>query len=100
MPRTASTSARPTSRSLLRDVSVADLDLDREDGVVLSLTPAPGGPPVRAGAVYALVRLRGRPVATLLTTVPAGADPADVLTTAFRARYDGPYAQPPSTQPC
>ncbi|MET9551513.1 glycosyltransferase [Streptomyces sp. NPDC006645] len=70
------------------------MDLDQDgvgedgtDGAVLSLTPAPGGPPVRAGAVYALVRLRGRPVATVLTTVPDGADPARVLTTAFRAQY-------------
>ncbi|MFC8828062.1 glycosyltransferase [Streptomyces sp. NPDC057137] len=87
-PSTPSTSLR--SPSPLRDVCVADLDLDldpdREDGAVLSLTPAPGGPPVRAGTVYALVRLRGRPVATFLTTVPDGADPATVLTTAFRAQ--------------
>ncbi|MFD6990624.1 glycosyltransferase [Streptomyces sp. NPDC059943] len=54
---------------------------------VLSLTPAPGGPPLRAGALFALVRLRGRPVATVLTTVPDGADPAGVLVTAFRAQH-------------
>lgn len=90
MTRISSTPARPTSRTLLRDVTVADLDLDGAgtDGAVLSLSPAPGGPPVRAGGpVYALVRLRGRPVATVLTTVPAGADPAHVLATAFRTRY-------------
>lgn len=90
MTRISSTPAGPASRTLLRDVAVADLDLDGVGaaGAVLSLTPAPGGPPLRAGgAVYALVRLRGRPVATVLTTVPDGADPARVLTTAFRARY-------------
>lgn len=96
----------------MRDIGVADLDLDlppdREPHVhphpsrdpggkphVLSLTPAPGGPPLRAGALYALVRLRGRPVATVLTTVPDGADPADVLTAAFRAQYEGRAQRPP-----
>ncbi|WP_405617209.1 glycosyltransferase [Streptomyces sp. NBC_01508] len=103
-PHTPSASSWPTTRSPLRDVRVVDLDLDldsdldshldREDGVVLSLTPAPGCPPVRAGAVYALVRLRGRPVATVLTTIPEGADPAAVLTAAFRAQYADADQQP------
>ncbi|QHY95908.1 N-glycosyltransferase [Streptomyces sp. S4.7] len=98
------------SRSPLRHIGVADLDLDLDlerapspapgpdpGGVphVRSLTPAPGGPPLRAGALFALVRLRGRPVATILTTVPDGADPADVLVAAFRAQY-GQRAQRPS----
>ncbi|WTL26525.1 glycosyltransferase [Streptomyces sp. NBC_01498] len=97
----------------MRDIRVADLDLDLdldlgpdldtgpdgERGGVLSLTPAPGGPPPRAGAVYALVRLRGRPVGTVLTTVPDGADPAEVLTAAFRARYAGGAAPPRPAPP-
>lgn len=106
MPSTPSTpsmsGAHPTTRSLLRDITVADLDLDpdlapdSEHEPVLSLTPAPGGPPLRAGGtVYALVRLRGRPVATVLTTVPAGADPAHALATAFRAQYT-PHQHPTS----
>ncbi|MET4923378.1 glycosyltransferase [Streptomyces sp. PSRA5] len=106
-PLTPPPTSAQTSRSLLRDVRVADLDLDLDpdlapDGggegeVVLSLTPAPGGPPVRAGAVYALVRLRGRPVATVLTTVPDGADPAGVLTAAFLARGPNHDRQPDRT---
>lgn len=114
MPHTPSTSPRPTStpkpgpRSPLRDIGVADLDLDLDpDGAsgpdpggrphVLSLTPAPGGPPLRAGAVFALVRLRGRPAATVLTTVPDGADPAAVLVTAFLARFGKRDQRPPGT---
>ncbi|WP_329386915.1 glycosyltransferase [Streptomyces sp. NBC_01716] len=107
MPHTPSTSSRPPSgppsRSLLRDVGVADLDLDPggpggpgDPGAkaeVLSLTPAPGGPPLHAGPVYALVRLRGRPVATVLTTVPEGADPAEVLTAAFLAQRGGEHGE-------
>ncbi|MFJ1648875.1 glycosyltransferase [Streptomyces sp. NPDC088258] len=92
-------------------MTVADLDLDHDldfdldlggppddpDGPadclgghgyrVLSLVPAPGGPPPEGeGDVYALVRLRGRPVATVLARVREGEDPAEVLTAAFLAR--------------
>lgn len=101
----------------MRDIGVADLDLDLDldldrdpdldfdldrDGdpgagpAVLSLTPAPGGPPLRAGAMYALVRLRGRPVATVLTTVPDGADPAEAITAAFRAQCEDRHQHPPA----
>lgn len=86
----------------MRDIGVADLDFDPDSGAgpaVLSLTPALGGPPLRAGAVYALVRLRGRPVATVLTTVPDGADPAVVLTAAFRAQYAERTQLPLTTKP-
>ncbi|MFE4372343.1 glycosyltransferase [Streptomyces sp. NPDC056835] len=67
-------------------IAVAELDLDGPEGPVLSLAPAPGGPPPGEGYVYALVRLRGRPAATVLCRVGAGEDPADVLRAAFRAR--------------
>ncbi|WP_407697625.1 glycosyltransferase [Streptomyces corynorhini] len=66
---------------------------------VLSLTPAPGGPlPAGEGDVYALVRLRGRPVATVLGRVREGADPPEVLTAAFAARRapDGGTRIPPA----
>ncbi|MCL7380635.1 glycosyltransferase family 2 protein [Streptomyces sp. 35G-GA-8] len=67
-------------------VAVAELDLDGPGGPVLSLAPAPGGSPLGEGYVYALVRLRGRPAATVLGRVGTGEDPAEVLTAAFRAR--------------
>ncbi|MBD0708630.1 glycosyl transferase family 2 [Streptomyces sp. CBMA291] len=46
---------------------------------MLGFRPSPGGPPVVAGDVFALVRLRGRPAATVLGTVGVGEDPAAVL---------------------
>ncbi|WUX69271.1 glycosyltransferase [Streptomyces sp. NBC_01429] len=69
---------------------MVDLDLDDgEDHKALSLVPAPGGPPPEGeGDVYALVRLRGRPVATVLGRVRDGEAPAEVLTAAFLARQD------------
>ncbi|MGS2589807.1 glycosyltransferase [Streptomyces hebeiensis] len=72
----------------LPPVAVADLDLDGPGGSVLALRPAPGGPPLEAGDVYALVRFRGRPVATVRARVPAGGDPARVLVAAFRAQWN------------
>ncbi|MFE0444243.1 glycosyltransferase [Streptomyces fungicidicus] len=60
-------------------VQVADLDLDDDEA---ALRPGPGGPPVTHGEVFLLVRRSGRPVATLLTRVPEGADPRAVLTAA------------------
>ncbi len=60
-------------------VQVADLDLVGDEAV---LRPGPGGPPVTHGEVFLLVRRSGRPVATLLTRVPEGADPRAVLTAA------------------
>ncbi|MFF3454852.1 glycosyltransferase [Streptomyces sp. NPDC002730] len=79
----------------LAEIQVAELDLDGPDGAVLRFGPAPGGgPPVRAGDVYALVRLRGRPVATVVCAVPPGRDPADAVAAAARAKlaHDAPPA--------
>ncbi|MFC7929313.1 glycosyltransferase [Streptomyces cinereoruber] len=75
---------------LPRPLSVAELDLAAPDGPVLSFRPAPGGPEVGAGDVYALVRLRGRPAATVVGTVPDGEDPADVLAALARERLTRP----------
>ncbi|MGW6567315.1 glycosyltransferase [Streptomyces sp. NPDC054975] len=75
-------------------LSVVDLDLDSPDGPVLSLRPAPGGPPPGPGDVYALVRLRGRPAATLLGHVPEGYDPAEVLGRLARERLTEPPPEP------
>ncbi|MGQ4515260.1 glycosyltransferase [Streptomyces sp. DW26H14] len=67
-------------------IAVADLDLAGPDGPVLSCTPAPGGPaPAPGGDAYALVRLRGRPVATVLTRIPENADAAEALAAAYRS---------------
>ncbi|WP_395360937.1 glycosyltransferase [Streptomyces sp. YH02] len=69
-----------------RPLSVAELDLDAPDGPVLAFRPAPGGPAVVPGDVYALVRLRGRPAATVVGTVADGEDPAEVLAALARRR--------------
>ncbi|UUN27265.1 glycosyltransferase [Streptomyces sp. FIT100] len=66
------------------------------DAGVLALRPGPGGPPLTAGAVYVLVRLRGRPVATLTGTVPEGADPASALAALARERLRG--TRPPAPE--
>ncbi|MFH8453606.1 glycosyltransferase [Streptomyces fungicidicus] len=77
-------------------VQVADLDLEGDEAV---LRPGPGGPPVTHGEVFLLVRRSGRPVATLLTRVPGGADPRAVLTAAAsgapREPAAGDAAAPP-----
>ncbi|MEU2155772.1 glycosyltransferase [Streptomyces sp. NPDC019396] len=80
---------------------VAELDLD---GARSELRPAPGAPPVVAGEVFVLVRLRGRPVASLTGTVPEGADPATVLAGLARQRLDEtaggtPPPRPPRREP-
>ncbi|MGW1250753.1 glycosyltransferase [Streptomyces sp. NPDC002535] len=69
-----------------RPLAVAELDLDAPDGPVLGFRPAPGAPAVVPGDVYALVRLRGRPAATVVGTVRAGEDPAEVLAALARPR--------------
>ncbi|MFG3153029.1 glycosyltransferase [Streptomyces sp. NPDC048219] len=71
-------------------VQVAELDLG--DGEEAGLGPGPGGPPVTSGAVFVLVRRKGRPVGTLLGRVPEGADPARTL--AALARRALPAAPP------
>ncbi|MGP9020441.1 glycosyltransferase [Streptomyces sp. BR1] len=70
-------------------MGVGELDLDGLDGGVLSLTPAPGGPPIAHGEVYVLVRLRGRPVGTVIGRVRAGEDAAEVLAAAARKQLAG-----------
>ncbi|WSB02415.1 glycosyltransferase family 2 protein [Streptomyces sp. NBC_01794] len=92
-----STPQRPPGpqRQWPAEIQVAELDLDGPDGAVLRFGPGPGGgQPVRGGDVYALVRLRGRPVATVVCTVPPGRDPADVVAAAARAKlaHDVPPA--------
>ncbi|MGW6739655.1 glycosyltransferase [Streptomyces sp. NPDC055025] len=81
-------------------MAVAELDLDPDgpDGPVLSFGPALGGPPPGAGDIFALVRLRGRPIATVLGHVGADEDPAEVLTAVFHARK-GPYGPPAPAKP-
>ncbi|MGW8355794.1 glycosyltransferase [Streptomyces wedmorensis] len=69
-----------------RALSVAELDLDGAEGGVLSFRGAPGGPRPVAGEVYALVRLRGRPAATVVGTVAEGEDAAEVLAGLARER--------------
>ncbi|MFK4224288.1 glycosyltransferase [Streptomyces sp. NPDC019890] len=79
------------------ELQVTELDLDGPDGAVLSFGPAlPGGPAVRGGDVYALVRLRGRPVATVVCRVPPGKQPADAVAATARAKLAGrePTAPP------
>ncbi|MET9370329.1 glycosyltransferase [Streptomyces griseoflavus] len=66
-------------------VQVAELDLEGEGGS--GLRPGPGSPPVTHGEVFLLVRRAGRPVGTLLTRVPEGADPRTVLEQAARAGH-------------
>ncbi|MEU3689662.1 glycosyltransferase [Streptomyces narbonensis] len=70
-------------------MSVAELDLATPDGTVLALRPAPGGAAVVPGDVYALVRVDGRPAATVLGEVAEGDDPAEVLAALARERLAG-----------
>ncbi|MFE3830067.1 glycosyltransferase family 2 protein [Streptomyces sp. NPDC059092] len=92
--------AGPAPRGLPvpKAVAVAELDLRAADGAVRSLRPAPGGPPVGEGAVFALVRIDGRPVATVTGQVTAGQDPAEALVAAYRAQGRAvPTSPPPAT---
>ncbi|MEU4272106.1 glycosyltransferase [Streptomyces sp. NPDC026092] len=83
----------------LRPRAVVDLDLGSPEGPVLSLRPAPGGPPPGPGDVYALVRLRGRPAATVLGHIGEGDDPAEVLAAVARERLLAAPASDPSGIP-
>ncbi len=75
-----------TNRPDLKPIQVTELDLDGPDGAVLGFGPATAtGAHTAPGAVYALVRLRGRPAATVLCHVPPGKSPADTVATAARA---------------
>ncbi|MEV6397596.1 glycosyltransferase [Streptomyces sp. NPDC051907] len=91
------------TRPRLTEIQVAELDLAAPAGPVLSFGPAPDpdGPAVRSGDVYALVRLRGRPVATVVCRVPPGADPAQAVAAAARDRLADlpPEPGPPGDLP-
>ncbi|MFF9204224.1 glycosyltransferase [Streptomyces sp. NPDC014986] len=67
-------------------MQVAEVDLDGDEA---GPRPGPGSPPVTHGEVFLLVRRSGRPVGTLLTRVPQGADPRAVLMTAAREAMAG-----------
>ncbi|MDR6981058.1 GT2 family glycosyltransferase [Streptomyces sp. 3330] len=73
----------------IEPVQVAELELD--DGGVLR--PGPGSPPVTHGEVFVLVRRGGRPVGTLLGSIPQGADPKTVLLS-LATREQPPPGQP------
>ncbi|MER5771355.1 glycosyltransferase [Streptomyces sp. NPDC001985] len=70
-------------------LQVAQLDLDGPEGAVIGfggVGPSPGtGPEIAGGDVYALVRLRGRPAATVVCRVPPGKNPADAVAAEARA---------------
>ncbi|MGW4033861.1 glycosyltransferase [Streptomyces sp. NPDC004838] len=71
-------------------IHVAQLDLAGPEGEVLSFGPALGtGPAITGGDVYALVRLNGRPVATVVSHVPPGKNPADAVAADARALLAG-----------
>ncbi|MEV3990243.1 glycosyltransferase [Streptomyces sp. NPDC049837] len=74
-------------------IAVADIDLDGLDGDVLSFRCADDP----HGRVHALVRLRGRPLGTVLGDVPPGADPARTIAALARERLAGHREPPPET---
>jgi GT2 family glycosyltransferase len=80
-------------------VQVAELDLAGDDAW---LRPGPGSPPVTPGEVFVLVRSQGRPVGTLLGSVPEGTEPKAVLTalarkSGLRGPAPGEPPEPPLT---
>lgn len=83
-----------------RPIAVADLDLedldpeDLDKDVILSFRCDTDGP---EGDVHALVRLRGRPIGTVLGHVLPGADPARTLAALARERLAGHRPPPPET---
>jgi O-antigen biosynthesis protein len=87
-PRPRRTQASPQLPDFSRFTAtvVAELELDALDGSGVRIGPVPGGPPLDLPTqgrddqqVFALVRLRGRPVGTIVGRVRAGDDPAAVL---------------------
>ncbi|WP_246150416.1 glycosyltransferase [Streptomyces qinzhouensis] len=80
--------AAPAAPALPTPIRVAQLDLAGPDGEVVSFGPAlPPAAPIESGDdVYALVRVHGRPVATVVCKVPAGKNPADAVAAHARAR--------------
>ncbi|MFI1017597.1 glycosyltransferase [Streptomyces sp. NPDC020965] len=94
---------QPAQPAGLAPIQVARLDLDGPEGAVLDFGPALGDADDRvadiaAGDVFTLVRLRGRPVATVLCRIPAGTDPAEAVAAEARALLAGtpPTAAPPA----
>ncbi|MYR46242.1 glycosyltransferase [Streptomyces sp. SID5910] len=79
-------------------VQVAELDLG-DDEEAAALRPGPGSPPVTSGAVFVLVRRRGRPVGTLLARVPEGADPTRTLAALARRLHPAPAGGPGAATP-
>lgn len=82
-------------------VTVLQVDLEPGGKSVLSLRPAPGAPPLEpghGGYAFVLVRLRGRPAATLLTRLPEGEDPAGHLADLV-FRRGGPQEPAPDPRP-
>lgn len=82
----ADSAARLPGIGRLVGLAVAELELDARDGSGVRIAPAPGGPPLEDAPrdgddlrVFALVRLRGRPVGTVVGRVRRGEDPASVL---------------------
>ncbi|MFK4596212.1 GT2 family glycosyltransferase [Streptomyces pristinaespiralis] len=97
-----SRSPRPAAPRPPAPMRVVELDLDGPDGEVLAFGPAPygrafgrpGAPPTAerapaADVVFALVRLRGLPVATVVCRVPPGRRAVDAVAVAARARLAG-----------
>ncbi|GAA2220633.1 hypothetical protein GCM10010232_00470 [Streptomyces amakusaensis] len=82
-------------------LQVAQLDLDGPEGAVLAFGPAlADGAEIDGGDVYALIRLRGRPVATLVCRIPPGRAPADAVAAEARALLARtPEAAPASAVP-
>ncbi|MCM2390116.1 glycosyltransferase [Streptomyces albipurpureus] len=81
----------------LPPIQVAQLDLDGPEGAVLDFGPAIGsGTEIGGGDVYALVRLRGRPVATVVCRVPPGKKAADAVAAEARALLARSAPEPPA----
>ncbi|MCX5391102.1 glycosyltransferase family 2 protein [Streptomyces sp. NBC_00094] len=76
-----------------RAMSVAELELD-PSGAAVGLHPAPGAPAIARGEVYALVRVDGRPAATVIGTVAEGEDAIRVLAGLARERLAAAAAAP------
>ncbi|MEV4965000.1 MULTISPECIES: glycosyltransferase family 2 protein [Streptomyces] len=82
----ARTAGRSPDIGRLAGLTVAELELDAADGTGPRIRPVPGGPPLDTAPpdgdgrrFFALVRLRGRPVGTVVGRVREGDDPASVL---------------------
>ncbi|MGW4228598.1 glycosyltransferase [Streptomyces sp. NPDC004980] len=102
------TAQSPGTAARLGGIAVAELELEAPDGAGARIAPAPGGPPLEQAAprpgghdrderrIFALVRLRGRPVGTVVGRIRAGDDPASVLAAQAADEIDLPDGPPPS----